>query len=731
MSQYTRDELNKINLLHIVDNYCKTNPEWKTLNQCYKKLALRYHPDKNPDNPSAEEKFKKISSISTMNIYNRDFDDFRMDDFNGDFYNRLRREVNGIKDRSIGRKPQSVPNPTHQAKPVPKPKRTYTRRTPQNKTFISKRTCKKIQDKLKHFMNVVVGVIVFILFCYIFNNNDKIDEAYLRDSLKRTLNERGISGGGNKKFRELWVTLTFVLVAAIVNFGDATGFISDTSNHIKSISISKENDLGEFGSLFINGINEMEIQGSLVPNQTPTGNIFTRDKKITIPNYVKWPQISISDMLSYVGITISSVVLNNKLKKAFDKLGKDNDIAIKNEWKTKFDSLIKVVDTLDEYNDRLEIANTGIVEKKRDSVIQVSVKGMIDYIKKLDEKECPVMKFGKNGYPTANSYDKFIINIVKTYNGNDINSRIRECTSIGFAKRLSHDFVKVIDELDKVFDKKETHRDVKEITDSDILEYEKGAEVVINTLDAFNSISYFNSNIDSFFLNDTILDDVVASITKDTHTIPWLVDKAQNGADALKKLNKDVAEGIADSATVWCLAILKSALINYPRFLFLDFIPDWFVLICSCIFYYMFIHFTISKIGHFMALSTACIIDPGSLTGENDKIRKNNLAIEQERTERARIESESALERSRIESESALELQRIKNDNKMSRLQFYSDNPQLTNITDVNEPLLLTNSTRKNKKSKKKRRTQKKSNSSGSSNSSGTSGTSGSNASKK
>lgn len=689
MSRFTRDELNKIILLDIVDNDCKSNPEWKTLNQCYKKLALRYHPDKNPDNPAAEEKFKKISGISTMSIFNRDFDDFRMDDFDGDFYNRLRREVKALKDRSIGRKPQSVPQPTQHAKPASKPKRTYTRRTTQNKPLISKKTYKKIQDKLKHFMNVVIGVIAFIFLCYIFSNASKLDEAHRRASLQKTLNERGIYGGGNKKFRELWVTLTFVLIAAIVNFGDAAGFISDTSKHIKPISISKENDFGNFGSLFMNGINEMETQTHLTPNQTPTGTINTGDRKVIIPNYVKWPQINISDLLGYVGGTIT-LVLNDKIRKAFDKLGKDNDIAIKDEWKTKFDSLIKVVDTLDEYNDRLEVVNTGLVEKKRDSVIEVSVKGMVDYIKNLDKKECPVMKFGKNGYPTASSYDKFIINIVNTYKGNDINSRIRECTSIGFVKRLTNDFVKVIDEIDKMYNKTETTRGVKEITDSDILEYEKGAEIVINTLDAFNSITYFNSNIDSFFLNDTILDDVVASITRETHTIPWLVDKAQNGANALKKLNKDVAEGIADSATVWVLAILKSALVNYPRFLFLDFIPDWFVLICSCIFYYVFVNFTLSKIGFIMALVPTAIMTPGVYNGDNDKQRKYNLRIEEERTERTRLEQEGKTERKRIDAENA-------------RIEMLQNNTQ--NNTQNN---LLQDMTRKKKNESKNNKTIRK-----------------------
>jgi DnaJ-class molecular chaperone len=33
----------------------------KEIKRAYRKLAMKYHPDKNPDNPSAEEKFRDIS----------------------------------------------------------------------------------------------------------------------------------------------------------------------------------------------------------------------------------------------------------------------------------------------------------------------------------------------------------------------------------------------------------------------------------------------------------------------------------------------------------------------------------------------------------------------------------------------------------------------------------------------------------------------------------------------
>ena len=124
-----------------------------------------------------------------------------------------------------------------------------------------------------------------------------------------------------------------------------------------------------------------------------------------------------------------------------------------------------------------------------------------------------------------------------------------------------------------------------------------------------------------------------------------------------------------------------------------------------------------------MALTTASLLDPGSLTGENDKRRQNNLAIEQEKTERERIKNDTELQKERIKSES-----------EVARLEFYSSNPQLTDI-NREEPLLLTNSTRKNKSKKKgknKRKTQKKkSRSNGSSSSSSSSESGGSNASKK
>ena len=50
------------------------------IKKAYRKLAIQYHPDRNPDNPEAEEKFKQLAEATTLSIGRRVYDQYGADD---------------------------------------------------------------------------------------------------------------------------------------------------------------------------------------------------------------------------------------------------------------------------------------------------------------------------------------------------------------------------------------------------------------------------------------------------------------------------------------------------------------------------------------------------------------------------------------------------------------------------------------------------------------------------
>ena len=77
----------------MADDYYKTlgvekkaNPE--DIKKAYRKLALKYHPDRNPNNHEAEEKFKKISeayAVLSDQEKRKQYDNFGSDQFSQKF----------------------------------------------------------------------------------------------------------------------------------------------------------------------------------------------------------------------------------------------------------------------------------------------------------------------------------------------------------------------------------------------------------------------------------------------------------------------------------------------------------------------------------------------------------------------------------------------------------------------------------------------------------------------
>lgn len=77
-----------------------------TIRKAYRKLALQYHPDKNPNNSSAEEKFKEISAAYEIL---------------GDAEKRKKYDKGLIDDKGMETQPEFNPKPQYRSKPQYRP----------------------------------------------------------------------------------------------------------------------------------------------------------------------------------------------------------------------------------------------------------------------------------------------------------------------------------------------------------------------------------------------------------------------------------------------------------------------------------------------------------------------------------------------------------------------------------------------------------------------------------